>query len=184
MPRYTIASKVLLVSAIAAGLTACGPSKVDQCNSLSTPINKVKPTVEKFSQGGRDFEKEVQAAGEKQDLPKIQSLLKEYADGTRGLGKEMDGLSKEISGVPLKDEALIGFQKQYVQTVEGFNQEIGKLTSTLDTMSKSKLDTPEGQAEFQKAGNSLDSSGQKVTALVQQESKTVDEFNTYCTGKK
>ena len=182
MSHSTI-SKILLVGAIAAGLTACGPSKVDQCNSLSTPINKVKPTVEKFAQGGKNFEKEVQEAGQKKDLPKIQSLMKEYADGTRNLGKELDGLSKEIGGVSLKDETLIGFKDQYVKTLTGFNQEIGNLTTTLETMGKAKLDSPEGLAEFEKAGKSLDGSDVKVNALVTQESDTVSKFNTYCTGK-
>jgi outer membrane murein-binding lipoprotein Lpp len=176
-------SKVLLVGAITAGLTACGPSKVDQCNSLSSPINKVKPAVEKFAQGGKDFEKEVQTAGEKKDLAKIQSLMKEYSDNTRNLGKELDDLSKEIGGVALKDEKLVGFKDQYVQTLNGFSQEIGTLTTTLETMSKSKLDTPEGLAEFEKAGKALDGSDTKVNTLVKQESDTVNQFNTYCTGK-
>lgn len=183
MLNQRIASRVLLVGAIAAGLAACGPSKVDQCNSLSTPINKVKPATEKFAQSSKGYEKEFQAAGEKKDLGRMSAIFKEFAGSSRSLGKELDEVGKEINGLSLKDETLVGIKTQYAQTLSGFSQEIGNMTTTLETMGNSKLDTPEGLAEFQKASESLNGFDQKVGTLSKQETETVSKFNTYCTGK-
>jgi hypothetical protein len=179
--KYSRIAKVLMVGAIAAGLTACEASKVSQCNSLSTLINKGKARADKFEQTGKDFEKKVQAVQSKQDVGQLQSNLKEFAGNVRAFSKDVDGLGKEIEGVSLKDETLVGIRTQYLKMLTGLNQEISGQATNLDAMSTAKLDTPAGQAEFDKAGKALGSS--KASAVTRQESEVVNRFNTYCAAK-
>jgi small-conductance mechanosensitive channel len=174
---------ILLVTAIAGGLVACGPSKVDQCNGLSKAVNNVKPIADKFTQSSQAFEKESQTALSTKNFAQFQASLKKYSSGSKSLNQELDGAIKNVDAVDLKDETLVGLKKQYVQASNGLNQGIADLTKSLDKMSQAKLDSPDGVNILQQAGKELDATSNKMSGLVKQENETVSKFNKYCAGK-
>ena len=97
----------VLVAATIVGvnLVACGPTKVAQCNLLSSEINQAAGLGKKFEAVG----KELEANGRKvKDIEGFHRMAKEGAQKVTALVTELDGFTAKVKGVELKDEKLVG----------------------------------------------------------------------------
>jgi hypothetical protein len=82
---------------------------------------------------------------------------------------QIEAATAKVGAVQLVDPRLLDMQKRYVQGLRGFSTALASI-STL-------AQDPKKLAQLEKAGKDLDKLGE-------QESKLIDEINTYCSGGK
>ncbi len=173
----------ILLVAIAATVAGCTPSKVSQCNKLSSSVNKIRPLAEQFQQEGKNFEAGAKAAGAKNDLKAFKTAAANSANTFSGLTKQLDALVQEIQGIDLKDETLVGLKTRYVANATAINASFKDTSTALTTISKID-NSPKGLQQLQQAASSLSQTAGKMNGLVQEESKLVGDFNNYCGTNK
>lgn len=169
----------LVLVTIAGALISCTPSKVSQCNKLSNTVNKIRPIAEQFQQEGKNFEAAAKTAGAKNDLKGFKAAASNSANAFNQLISQLDGLVKEIQGVDLKDETLVGLQTRYVQNATAINTAFKDTSTALTTISKIE-NSPKGLKELESAGKNLSQTAGKMNTLVQEETRLVSDFNSYC----
>ncbi|MDX2100869.1 MAG: hypothetical protein SFW36_24075 [Leptolyngbyaceae cyanobacterium bins.59] len=93
MPLSRRLTAALLATVIGGLATACGESKVSQCNKLSAVVNKVAKEAQALSKANKPDDQFAQ--------------LSKAADS-------LDGYAAELQQVQLKDETLKGYQTRFV----------------------------------------------------------------------
>jgi Rad3-related DNA helicase len=172
-----------VILAIAVTLASCTENKASQCNKLSTTVNKIRPIAEKIQQEGKNFETAAKAAGAKNDLKAFKSAASTSASSFTGLIGQLDGLITEIKAIDLKDEKLVQLKERYVQNATSINTAFKDTSTALTSISKSD-NSPKGLQDLQKAAGNLTQTASKMNSLVQEETKMVSDFNSYCEANK
>lgn len=170
--------RLLLPVAIAALLASCS-TKASECRKLSQSVNEIRPIADQIQQEGKKFEAAAKDAGVKNDLPAFKTAAADSAKAFDGLIGQLSGLISKIQDTSLKDETLVGIKDRYVQNATAINQSFQATSQALTTISKIES-SPKGLQELKQAANSLTQTATKMNTLVQEESKLITEFSTYC----
>lgn len=179
MKIRSIVQTLAAVTFIGVTLTACGPSKVDQCNTLSAQINKASGLGKKFEAVG----KEMSPANGIKNIEDFHRVSKEASAKVKTIVGELDGFITNVKAAELKDEKLLGYRDRAVTTYSTASQ---SLTQVADILVK--FTTVEANAAGQKQIKESLKDLQKATTVletVDKDEKAIStEFNTYCGADK
>jgi hypothetical protein len=163
-------------------LTGCGPSKVEQCNSLSKTFEKGTVLGNKFQQAGQTFQTRMQKLDRRQGLQGFKSGVRDASKEFRSLIGEWDQLTKEVGAVPLKDEKLVSLQRQYVTGLSQYSSGFKTMVGSLEKMG-SFDGTPAGAQKVQGNLQEMQTAYNGLTKLGVDLQRLDGEFKSYCTGK-
>ena len=172
----------VLVAATIVGvnLVACGPTKVAQCNLLSSEINQAAGLGKKFEAVG----KELEANGRKvKDIEGFHRMAKEGAQKVTALVTELDGFTAKVKGVELKDERLVGYRDQAVTIYLGASKSLKEVSGVLDQFTKLEANE-EGKKMLAASSKKLETATADLQKVDQEEQKVSKEFNEYCGVEK
>ena len=178
-----LVARFWLLIAITGLIAGCTPSKVSQCNKLSSNVNKIRPIAEQFQTEGKAFETAAKAAITKNDLKAFKASAASSSEAFDKLINELNGLIKEIQQTNLKDETLVGLRDRYVQNATAINAAFQETSTALATISKVESN-PQSLKALQQSITNLNQTATKMRTLVQEENQMVSEFNTYCGANK
>ncbi|MEM8641652.1 MAG: hypothetical protein AAGG51_22965 [Cyanobacteria bacterium P01_G01_bin.54] len=183
-PPYQRCSAVTLMGIMVTLLvTACGESKVAQCNKLIEVINRGEEIDQKF-------EEETQAlAGfeEIQNLAEFKEAAQGMSNAFGTIADEVDSYLEEVNAVELADEELVAYQATYAeqgQTFSGLIREASELFGKVSDL-EVKPDgdpTPESAQQLMELApsfqeldfqTSVGESSQDIDAVI-------SDINTYC----
>lgn len=139
--------------AVYLSITACGPSKIAQCNELIVTINKGNTLVN--SENSFD------------------------AATTNQLGGDLEAISQELETLELEDETLQQFQKDLTQTFKELSQAFLQMSLALKTSTQVEASL-EGRKKFNQAKNQLTQTGQQANKVATQKDILLDKLVTYC----
>ena len=156
-------------------LTACGPSKVTQCNTLSTEINKASGLGKKFEAVG----KEMSPASGVKNIEDFHRVSKEASAKVKTLVGELDSLITNVKAADLKDEKLVGYRDRAVTTYSTASK---SLTEVADILAKfTKVEANEaGQKQIKDSLKDLQKASTVLDTVDKDEKAVSSEFNTYC----
>lgn len=173
------ARQALVLIAIAGIAVGCTSRKVAECNQLSATINKIRPTAEKFQQEGKNFEAEAKAAATRNDLAAVKTAAANSANSFNVLVGQFEGLIKEIQGLKLEDETLVGLKSRYVQNATAINTSLKNISNAFVVISQSE-NSPSGLKQLNNAEQRLTQTASTMNKLFQEEYRLVSDFNNYC----
>jgi ABC-type phosphate transport system auxiliary subunit len=153
-----IAKTSVAAATIAIFLSSCSsqPSKITQCNSLSTLVNQAAAAEKDFETAGKKYA----GSQETKDLDKKYQLVTE-------LVTKLESASKSVKALTVQDEKLQTMKTNIAQVY----QDLAKGFSAVVTASKSR-----NAAAAQLAVKEMTTAADKEKALVA-------EMNTYCGAK-
>jgi hypothetical protein len=153
-----IAKTSVAAATIAILLSSCSsqPSKITQCNSLSTLVNQAAAAEKDFETAGKKYA----GSSETTDLDKKYQLVTD-------LVTKLESASKSVKALTVQDEKLQTMKTNIAQVY----QDLGKGFSTVVTASKAK-----NAAAVQLAVKEMTTAAAKEKALIA-------EMNTYCRAK-
>ncbi len=172
----------ILVAATVIGvnLTACGPTKVAQCNALSSEINKASGLGKKFEAVG----KELEAKGSKiKGIEGFHAMAKEGAEKVSVLVKELDGFTTQVKSVELKDEKLVGYRDKAVTLYTGASKSLKDVGTVLGEFSKMEANES-GKKMLQDSTKKLEAAMKDLQKVDKEEQAVAKEFNEYCGVEK
>ena len=166
---------------VGVNLVACGPTKVAQCNVLSSEINQAAGLGKKFESVG----KELEAKGRKvKGIKDFHKMAKEGAQKVTALVAELDRFTAKVKGVDLKDEKLVGYRDQAVTIYSGASKSLKEVSGVLDQFTKLEANE-EGKKILAASSKKLEAATADLQKVDQEEQKVSKEFNEYCgVGKK
>ena len=171
--------RFLLPLAIAGTLISCTPSKISQCNKLADSVNKMRPIAEQFQQENNAFDAAAKTASARNDFNGVKTAAGTAASGFTKLTQQLDELIKNIQGINLQDETLVGLQNRYVQNATAISAAFKDITNALTTISTLE-NSPKGLKDLNAAGQTLSATAQKMGGLIEAETQLVSDFNKYC----
>lgn len=174
--------KAVLSVGLLVVLAGCGPSKVQQCNSLSKVFEKGTVLGGKFQQAGQSFQTRMQKLDRRQGLQGFKSGIADSSKQFRSLIGEWDQLTKEVGAVPLKDDKLVSLQKQYVMGLSQYSSGFKTMVGSLEKMS-SFDGTPAGAKKLQGNLQEMQTAYTGLNELGTNIKQLDGEFKSYCTGK-
>jgi hypothetical protein len=168
----------ILVAATVIGvnLTACGPTKVAQCNALASEINKVSGLGEKF----KAVNKALVTKGSKiESIQDSHNLTKESSENVASLVEELDSFTNQVKGVELKDEKLVGYRDQAVTFYTKTSKSLKDLGTVLGSFSKLEVNES-GKKMIQDSSKKLDASIKEIQQAHKEEQALAKALNEYC----
>lgn len=156
-------------------LTACGPSKVTQCNILSTEINKASGLGKKIETVG----KEMSPANGIKNIEDFHRISKEASTKVKTLVGELDSFITNVKAAELKDEKLVDYRDRAVTTYSTASK---SLTEVADILAKfTKVEANEaGQKQIKDSLKDLQKASTVLDTVDKDEKAVSSEFNTYC----
>lgn len=160
-------------------LIACGPSKVSQCNTLSTEINKATGLGKKFEAVG----KEMSPAGGIKNIEDFHRVSKEGAAKVKTLVGELDGFITSVKGAELKDEKLVSYRDRAVTVYATASKSLTEVADILATFTKVEANEA-GQKQIKDSLKDLQKATTVLETVDKDEKAISSEFNTYCGADK
>jgi hypothetical protein len=165
---------------IGVNLTACGPTKVAQCNALSSEINKAAGLGKKFEAVGNELESK---GGKIKSIEDFHKMSKEGSDKVSVLVKELDEFTTKVKAVELKDEKLVAYRDRGVAIYSGASKSLKDVGDVLEQFTK--MEANEAGTKMLEASSKKMEGATKELQKVDQDEKTLTkEFNEYCGADK
>ena len=174
-----------IVQTLAAGafvgmsLTACGPGKVTQCNTLSTEINKASGLGKKFEAVG----KEMSPANGIKNIEDFHWISKQASAKVKTLVGELDSFITNVKAAELKDEKLVGYRDRAVTTYSTASQSLTQVADILVRFTKVEANEA-GQKQIKDSLKDLQKATTVLETVDKDEKAISTEFNTYCGADK
>ena len=179
MKTRSIVQTLAAAAFVGMTLTACGPSKVTQCNTLSTEINKAAGLGKKFETVG----KEMNPAGGIKNIEDFHRVSKEASAKVKTLVGELDGLIVSVKGAELKDEKLVGYRDRSVTAYSTASKSLTEVSDILVTFTKVEANEA-GQKQIKDSLKDLQKATTAMETVDKDEKAISSEFNTYCGADK
>ncbi len=160
-------------------LTACGSSKVTQCNTLSTEINKASGLGKKFEAVG----KEMSPASGIKSIQDLHRISKEASAKVKTLVGELDSFITNVKAADLKDEKLVGYRDRTVTTYSTAAQSLMQVADILTQFTKVEANET-GQKQIKESLKDLQKAATVLETVNKDEKAISSEFNTYCNADK
>jgi hypothetical protein len=173
--NHSLASWILGVPATLL-LTACGETKVVQCNKFIQVTEKVRVSLAPYAETTQTLNKKVP-----KDLNGFIVLAKERSQHLSQWAGRMDQALQLIEGLNIQDEKLKSFQNEYInitKLTKEFTLEQSKITSAQSQFTE--VDVKSGN--IQKTGQDFENISLKRSVSSESEQKLMDNFNAYCSG--
>jgi len=175
MKTRSIVQTLAAVTFVSMTLTACGPSKVDQCNTLSTQINKASGLGKKFEAVG----KEMTPVNGIKNIEDFHRVSKESSAKVRTLVGEFDGFITSVNAAELKDEKLVGYRDRAVTTYSTASKSLTEIADILVKFTKVEANES-GQKQIKDSLKDLQKASTVLETVDMDEKAISSEFNTYC----
>lgn len=172
----TFATAAFIVST----LTACGPSKVAQCNALSSQINKASGLGKKFEAVGKEMSPQ---NGSIKSIEDFRRVSKQGSEKVKVLVGELDGFVTSVKAVEVKDEKLVGYRDRAVTIYSNASKSLGEIADILGKFTKVEANEA-GKKLIQDSLQDLQKSSMALTTIDKDEKAVASEFNTYCGAEK
>ncbi len=175
-----LATQGAIVTLCAVALSSCGLTKVAQCNSMSTVVNRSADITKKV----KGMEGEVQKAfAEAKDPAGVRAATQKVATLLGGIKQDVTKLSQDLAALKLPDEKLTGLQSKAVQNYTEGTKAMQDMISAMETIGSLKLDDPANIEKAKTAGKSIEAAAETLKGMDTKESALAQEFNTYCDVK-
>ncbi len=165
---------------IGVNLTACGPTKVAQCNALSSEINKASGLGKKFESVGKDLEAK---GGQIKGIADFQKMAKEGAEKVNVLVKELDEFTGKVKAVELKDEKLVAYRDRGVTLYSGASKSLKDVADVLQQFTKMEANEA-GKKMLETSSKKMEAATKDLQKVDQEEKALTKEFNKYCGADK
>lgn len=175
MKTRSIVQTLAAVAFFSVTLTACGPSKVDQCNTLSAQINKASGLGKKFEAVG----KEMSPANGIKNIEDFHRVSKEASAKVKTLVGELDGFITSVKAAELKDEKLMGYRDRAVTTYSTASQSLTQVADILVQFTTVEANAA-GQKQIKESLKDLQKATSVLETVDKDEKDISSEFNTYC----
>ena len=179
MKTRSIVQTLAAAAFVGVTLTACGPNKVAQCNTLSTEINKASGLGKKFEAVG----KEMSPAGGIKNIEDFHRVSKEGAAKVKTLVGELDGFITSVKAAELKDEKLVGYRDRAVKVYATASKSLTEVADILATFTKVEANEA-GQKQIKDSLKDLQKATTVLETVDKDEKAISSEFNTYCGADK
>jgi hypothetical protein len=165
---------------IGVNLTACGPTKVAQCNALSGEINKAAGLGKKFEAVGKDLESK---GGKIKGIEDFRTMAKEGSDKVAVLVKELDEFTSKVKAVELKDEKLVGYRDRGVTIYTGASKSLKDVGDVLEQFTKMEANEA-GKKMLETSSKKMEVATKELQKVDQDEKAMTKDFNEYCGAEK
>jgi hypothetical protein len=149
---------------------------VEECNQFSAVVNQNQEILSDFEQGIGVFSR---SASQAETLQDVTAAASEYVDILDNVTEDLNGLTSNLTAVPLTDNQLLSHRDDYVTVVAGIGEVLITLSSSMSTVAES---TSEAELVDSLETVSSDTLGmvEVIEELSAKESDIVSELNTYC----
>jgi hypothetical protein len=161
-------------------LSSCGVTKVAQCDSLSTVVNRAQEITKKVKGMEGDVEKEFASV---KDPAGAQAATKKVAAMMTSIKDDVTKLSQDLGAVKLQDEKLVGFQTKAVKNYNDGTQAMDEMIKGMETLGSINLTDSASAGKAKAASGSIESAAKTLTAMETTQSDIAKEFNGYCEAK-
>lgn len=168
---------ILSVSvALTVFVASCGPNTVNQCNKLAQTINKGQPIFEKYEKETKKLGSTFEKANKPEDL---KAAAKKFAATINKGASEVEGFSKEIQAVELKDEKLKGYRKRAAKVFADYSGTFRELSKAMEALGNFDF-TKEEPGKIKKIEADMNAAEKKIARIDKEADKLASEKNSYC----
>ena len=159
-------------------LTACGESKVVQCNKFAQVNERVRVSLAKYAEKNQALDKKVS-----KDLAGFTVLARERSQYLSQSALGFNSALKIIEGLSVQDDKLKSFKDEYInitRSIKESTQELSKIASKQGQSTEIDLKNgslPQLEQDFETVSIKIATSGKA-------EKKLMDNFNAYCSGSQ
>jgi hypothetical protein len=171
--------KLSLSGLLVITLTACGPTKVQQCNKIAEITKKGEQAVKTFEQDARNLGASFEAAGKKQDFKAFRETATKSSKTINSVATDLDKVAQDLGGLDLKDETLSQLRSRYANNVKNGTGLFRQMAGALDKLSRIEIN-PQGLQGLQQVAQEIDGLSGKLNTVVTEGNKVTNELNTYC----
>lgn len=155
--------------------TACGESKVAQCNKLIDVINKGEEIDQKFE----DEAAALAGFDKAESFEDFKTAAGEMSTAFGAIAEDVTTYLKEVDVVELADEELVGYRDAYAAEGESFSGFIGNASDLFDQVSQLE-ETPEGYQQLTELAAGFNEFSTDVDASSARIDDIIDDINGYC----
>ncbi|NJM45542.1 MAG: hypothetical protein HC860_04660 [Alkalinema sp. RU_4_3] len=175
-----LATQGALAAVCVFSLASCGITKVAQCNSLSTVVNRAQDITKKVKGMEGDIEKEFASA---KDPAGVQAATKKVAGLMGTIKDDVTKLSKDLEAVKLQDEKLVGFQTRAVKNYNDGIKAMEEMIKGMETLGSINLTDSASAGKAKEASSSIEAAAKTLNTMDTTEAGIAKEFNGYCDVK-
>jgi hypothetical protein len=175
-----LATQSAIAATCALALSSCGVTKVAQCNSLSTVVNRAQDITKKVKGMEGDVEKEFASV---KNPAGAQAATKKVAAMMTGIKDDVTKLSKDLEAVKLQDEKLLSFQTKAVKNYNDGTKAMDEMIKGMETLGSINLTDSASAGKAKAASGAIESAAKNLTAMETTQSDIAKEFNGYCEVK-
>jgi hypothetical protein len=180
MKTRSIVQTLTAAAFVGMTLTACGPTKVAQCNSLSSQINKASGLGKKFEAVGKKMSPQ---NGNVKSIEDFRRVSKEGSEEVKKLVGELDGFVAGVKGVEVKDEKLVGYRDRAVTIYSNASKSLTEIANILGKFTKVEANEA-GKKLIESSLQDLQKASVALETIDKDEKAVASEFNTYCGVEK
>jgi hypothetical protein len=175
-----LATHSALAAICALSLASCGVTKVAQCNSLSTVVNRAQDITKKVKGMEGDIDKEFARA---KDPASVQTATKKVAGMMTDIKGDITQLSKDLEAVKLQDEKLVGFQTEAVKNYNSGTKALDEMIKGMETLSSIDLTNSASAGKAKEASGTIEAAAKTLGTMDTKEAEIAKAFNGYCDVK-
>jgi cell fate (sporulation/competence/biofilm development) regulator YmcA (YheA/YmcA/DUF963 family) len=180
MKTRSIVQTLAVVAFAGSTLTACGPTKVAQCNALSSQINKASGLGKKFEEVGKEMSPQ---GGKVKTIEDFRRVSKEGSEKVKTLVGELDGFVTSVKAVDLKDEKLVGYRDRASTIYSGASKSLTEIANILGKFTTVEANES-GKKLIESSLKDLQKAAVALETIDKDEKAVATEFNTYCGVEK
>lgn len=172
----TLVGGILTLSA-----TACGETKVAQCNKLIEVINKGEEIDQKFEADAESLNR----FGSNDEFSEFKDIANAMATVFGAIADDVDTYLEDVNAVKLADEKLVTQQESYAEQGKVFSGLIRGASKLFATVSELDADdngapTPDSSQQLMDLADGFEEFSQNVETSSQEIDTIITEINTYC----
>jgi hypothetical protein len=164
----------------ALSLSNCGVTKMAQCNSLSTVVNRAQDITKKVKGMEGDIDKEFASA---KDPASVQKATKKVAGMMTDIKGDVTKLSKDLEAIKLQDEKLVGFQTEAVKNYNSGVKALDDMIKGMETLGSIDLSTSASAGKAKEASGAIEAAAKTLGTMDSKEAEISKAFNGYCDVK-
>ncbi len=173
--NHSLASLILgILTALL--LTACGDSKVVQCNKFIQVTKEVRGALTPYATTTQTLNKKVP-----KDLNGFIALARERSQHLSQWAGGIDKALQMIEALKVQDQKLKSFQDEYIKITKS-NKEFTLELSKIATAQSQFTEADVKSGNIQKTGQDFEKISLRMSAIREPEQKLIDDFNVYCSG--
>ncbi len=176
MKIRSIVQTLAIVTVAGSTLTAYSPSKVAQCDALSSQINKASGLGKKFEAVGQEMSPK---NGSIKSLEDFQRVSKQGSKKVKTLVLELNGFVNGIKRTDVQDTNLISYRDRSVVIYSRASTSLSKIADILQRFSTVEANEI-GKKTIEDSLKDLNKEAIALESVDKDEKAIAREFNSYC----